>query len=64
MEGILLLLSTFKYMPYKNEKIYIKWLNSTYPDMVSSALSEIRSEWPLLCEGVERLEYEVNEECE
>ena len=64
VKGIMLLLSTFTYMPYENEKVYLRWLKSTYPDMVSSALAEIRSEWPLLCKGVERLEYEVNEECE
>ena len=64
IKGILLLLSTFTYMPCENEKVYLRWLKSTYSDMVSSALAEIRSEWALLCEGVERLEYEVNEECE
>jgi len=64
VKGILILLSTFTYMPYENEKVYIRWLKSTYPDIVLSALAEIRSEWSLLCEGVERIEYEVNEECE
>ncbi len=64
IKGILLLLSTFLYTPCENEEIYLRWLKNKYPDMLTNVFACIKSEYPLLRKGCERVECEVNEICE